>query len=217
MGDNTDSRAPQAAPLSAERLRAAFDRMLAPNPKTSPEVDAEAEAAPTPTGILEALLFARGRADERLRLAEVAALVPSLGVSELRRSVDRLNSEYESAGSPIEVGCTGDEASLGLRSGFEAVGDRLVGSARPAQLRGKALEALAIVAYRQPITLAQATAICGRQVKEQLRRLQRHGLVGVKKGETESDPARFVTTDRFLMTAGIESTEKLPRSEEFSD
>ncbi len=82
---------------------------------------------------------------------------------------------------------------------------------RPPRLSRAALEVLAIIAYRQPITRAEIEAIRGKNSDAVLEGLEARGLVSVV-GEkaTIGRPKLYGTTQRFLEVFGLQSLEELP-------
>ncbi len=82
---------------------------------------------------------------------------------------------------------------------------------RPTRLSRPALETLAIVAYRQPLTRAAIEAIRGVNCEAVLDSLERRGLVAeVDRQDTPGRPRLFGTTLRFLQIVGLERIEELP-------
>lgn len=89
--------------------------------------------------------------------------------------------------------------------------------ARPARLSQAAMETLAIVAYRQPVTRAEIEAIRGVSADGALNRLVDHDLVLVTgRADLPGRPIQYGTTDKFLEFVGIQSIEELPASDVLS-
>ena len=89
--------------------------------------------------------------------------------------------------------------------------ERFVLSSRQARLTKAALETLAIVAYKQPVTRHQITSIRGVNSDGVLRALQDKGLVEeAGREETPGRPALFATTPSFLERLGLPSLAALP-------
>ena len=104
-----------------------------------------------------------------------------------------------------------DEVQLVTRPQVAWAAQRALNPERPARLSRPALETLAIVAYRQPVTRAGIEAIRGVNCEAVLDSLERRGLV-TEVGRTESPghPRLFGTTLRFLQLVGLERIEQLP-------
>jgi len=93
--------------------------------------------------------------------------------------------------------------------------DRFDTVPRPSRLSGPALEALAIIAYRQPIGRLEVEYIRGVGSSGVIRTLQDRGMVEVVgRGEGLGRPLLYGTTGRFLEHFGFQSLEDLPRPED---
>lgn len=104
----------------------------------------------------------------------------------------------------------------------DVVGRFVVGTAQ-ARLSQAALETLAIIAYRQPITRARVSRVRGVGVDAVVRTLMARGLIA-EVGETESGARLYGTTSEFLEKMGLDSLEDLvplapylPAAEELDD
>ncbi len=94
--------------------------------------------------------------------------------------------------------------------------ERMVLEGQTARLSGPALETLAIVAYKQPISRAQLSAIRGVNVDATLRTLVQRGYVEESGHEpTPGNPALFATTKTFLDKLGLDSIDDLPPLADF--
>jgi segregation and condensation protein B len=88
---------------------------------------------------------------------------------------------------------------------------------RPQRLSPAALETLAIIAYRQPVTRAEIEAIRGVSVDSALNKiLERELVYVVGRAELPGRPLQYGTTDNFLEYCGIRSLEELPSSDVLS-
>ncbi|WP_309398300.1 SMC-Scp complex subunit ScpB [Cerasicoccus maritimus] len=89
--------------------------------------------------------------------------------------------------------------------------------ARPMRLSQAAMETLAIVAYRQPVTRAELEAIRGVSADGAINRLLEHELVVVTgRADLPGRPIQYGSTDKFLEFIGIQSIEELPASDVLS-
>jgi segregation and condensation protein B len=127
------------------------------------------------------------------RLAEVCALLerePPLGLA-LQRHADQLQ--------------------LTTAPGSAAVVERFLGAPPPVRLSRAALEALAIIAYRQPVTRGEIDAIRGVNSDSAVSTLLGRGLVAeVGRRETVGRPALLATTPDCLQYLGLGSLQELP-------
>jgi len=94
--------------------------------------------------------------------------------------------------------------------------ERFVLSGQSARLSAAALETLAIVAYKQPISRAQVSAIRGVNVDGVMRTLQQRGYIAeVGKDPTPGNPSMFATTALFLEKLGLNDVDELPSLGDF--
>jgi segregation and condensation protein B len=136
--------------------------------------------------------------------------------SELTAALEQLAREHETAARSYRLVCvagawqfvTQPECAQWLRA--------LVGvKARPTRLSQPALETLAIIAYRQPLTRAEAEQIRGVNVDGVMQTLTERGLVEVTgRAEVVGRPQTYGTTALFLEYFGLRGLEDLPAADE---
>lgn len=86
---------------------------------------------------------------------------------------------------------------------------------KPARLSGPALETLAIIAYRQPITKADIEAVRGVSVDGVLQKIIDRGLVKIAgRAETPGKPLLYATSDLFMEHFGVKEIDELPNAAE---
>ena len=92
---------------------------------------------------------------------------------------------------------------------------QLFPAAKPARLTPPALETLAIIAYRQPITRADVEAVRGVAIESVLQTIMERGLVKIAgRAEVPGRPLLYETTQFFLEHFGLRNLDELPNSEE---
>lgn len=92
---------------------------------------------------------------------------------------------------------------------------QLYPESKPARLSGPALETLAIVAYRQPITKADIEAVRGVAVDGMMQTLLEKGLISIAgRAEVPGRPLLYATTEGFLEHFGLRSVDELPNASE---
>lgn len=156
---------------------------------------------------IESLLFVSGRP---LELAELRKL---LGANEesLHEGLETLEYELESQGRGIRLQRLGEQVQLVTAPENARYVAALLGLPMSAKLTPAALETMAVIAYRQPITRSQIEAIRGVNSDRALASLIQYGLVcEVGRAQTVGRPALFATTPEFLQQFGITSLEQLP-------
>lgn len=177
-----------------------------------PEEPAAGEHELTP--IIEALLFA---SDRLLDSGELAELSGAEDGHQVRRLVQSLQQQYEAEGRAFCIEEVAGGFRMVTRPDYHHWVGRLKESDRRETLSQAAMETLAIVAYRQPITRAEVEDIRGVQSNYILRSLIEKDLVRVAgKSDELGRPLLYGTTRRFLEVFGLGSLEELPEMEELS-
>ena len=158
--------------------------------------------------IVEALLFVGGAPLSGARACEV---MQSVTAEEFAQAVAALNRHYRDQGRPYRIQPRDQGYELAIRPDFSVVRDRLLGGTREARLSAAALDTLALVAYRQPVTRQEVESLRGADSLAPLRQLVRLGLVAVQRGEAGQTEVRYGTTARFLRQFGLRGLDDLPR------
>jgi segregation and condensation protein B len=192
---------PRRRPPRRKKTAAATPAEIAPGPDLRSEELARLEAA---------LYLAREPLSPR-RLAKLARLDDGTRARSLLRELKQLQ---EAAGSAFRVEQIAGGFQLLTRGPFGPWIRRLLATPPETRLSAAALETLAIVAYRQPVTRAEIEAIRGVGCEEMLRHLLDRDFVGIG-GRTEEigRPNVYQTTNRFLRAFGLARIEDLPRLE----
>lgn len=166
----------------------------------------------TKLAALESLLFVAG--DEGLTLEEVTSLleVTPLEAHNLATSLKRKYEENEHTGLTLIE--TRRRYQMATKKEYSELIREYAVSPFSAHLSQAALETLAIIAYRQPITRMDIDEIRGVQSQAMLQRLQLRGLVrDVGRAETPGRPILYGTTDYFMNYFGLTDLEDLPSAE----
>jgi segregation and condensation protein B len=181
-----------------------------PRASESPPVE-EAASPPPLRRIIEAMLFVGGAP---LTAARAAEAVRGLTVEQFRDLLDELNRDYRQQGRPYRIQVREQGCELVLQPQFRGVLDRLYGSTREARLSPAALDVLALVAYRQPLTKQDVEGLRGAESAGALRQLVRLGLIAVQRGEADQREVMYSTTSRFLTLFQLRSLDDLPRTQD---
>jgi segregation and condensation protein B len=122
---------------------------------------------------------------------------------ELTAALEQLAREHETAARSYRLAC--------VAGSWQLVGVKL----RPSRLSQPALETLAIIAYRQPITRAEVEQIRGVNVDGTMQTIMERGLVeSVGRAEVVGRPNTYGTTALFLEYFGLRGLEDLPAADE---
>ena len=160
--------------------------------------------------VIESLLYVAGRP---LELNELRKLLP-LEQARLREAVTSLAEDCEREGRGIRVQRMGDSVQFVSAPENARFVASLLGLPTQVKLTTAALETLAVVAYRQPITRSQIEFIRGVNSDRALASLVQHGLATeVGRAATVGRPTLFGTTSEFLQQFGLSSIDALPRPE----
>ena len=159
---------------------------------------------------LEAVLFLAEGALSARKLTQLATLAE---VSEVRELVAALNRAYDQAGTAFRIEEVAKGFRLLTRPEYTFWLDKLHRRQAAVKLSPPAMETLAIVAYRQPITRADIEAIRGVQCSDMLKQLMDRGLVRIA-GEDDSlgRPFLYETTRQFLELFGLGHLDDLPHA-----
>ena len=208
--------APQAQPADEEPRRAAnavpSDNHSAQDaPQTDKAALLESDEAKQ---IIENLLFITDRPLKPSRIAEVVETVNAKRVLEI---IDELAKEYADTGRAIRILEIGGGYQMCTKPEYGRWVRRLYNEKMTTRLSNAALETLAIIAYKQPVTRAEMEMIRGVDVAAPLERLLERGLVRVLgKRDTIGRPMVYGTTDEFLRLFGLNKISELPDLQVFA-
>jgi segregation and condensation protein B len=179
--------------------------------------------------ILEALLFSAQKPLSVKELREVLAntaeaegadataqSLAKIKESELAAALEQIAAEHQTARRSYRLACVAGAWQFVTQPEFGPWLKALVGvKARPPRLSQPALETLAIIAYRQPLTRAEIEQIRGVNVDAVMQTLMERGLVeAVGRAEVVGRPPTYGTAPLFLEYFGLASLEDLPAADE---
>jgi|SRR5437660_8508967 len=157
--------------------------------------------------VIESLLFVSGRP---LELAELCKLL-DVAEEPLRRGLLALERDLVGQARGIRLQRLGGQIQLVTAPEHARYIAALLGLPMTAKLTSAAMETLAVIAYRQPVTRSQIEAVRGVNSDRALASLIQHGLVAeIGRAQTVGRPALFATTAEFLQLFGLTSLEELP-------
>ena len=164
-----------------------------------------------------------GRAIEAILLVAVEPVPPGLLAELLEEPVEQVEGALEALGAGYEAERRGfvlariaGGARLQTHPDLSPYVERFANRDVSHRLSTAALETLAIVAYRQPVSRAQITSLRGVNVDGVTRLLEQRGYIEVVgRAEGPGQPALYGTTDLFLERLGMDSLDQLPPVEDF--
>ena len=214
--DATDIDAPADPP---DTIGAATDADLAdPDPTDAQAADAdpadadELTAEPTQVwitdlpGALEAVLLI---VDAPVPETDLAAAVGH-PVPVVRQELAALAQRFAATGSGIDLRQVGDGWRFYTRDRFAPVVERFVLDGTATRLSKAAMETLAVIAYRQPITRSRIAAVRGVNVDGVIRTLTARGMVQDVGTDAETGGLLYATTELFLERLGLSGLDELP-------
>ncbi|MBA4071909.1 MAG: SMC-Scp complex subunit ScpB [Gemmatimonas sp.] len=164
--------------------------------------------------LLEAALFASPRP---IPTDELATLDTEASPAALQAALDELREHYDVDGHAVELVDAGGGWQILTRPEYTEAIEHAQMAVRPRRLSPAALETLAIVAYRQPISRAEVEEIRGVDVGSVLKSLHERGLIDVVgRSEALGRPLLYGTTDAFLEQFALRHLEELPRTDELA-
>ncbi|WP_428897733.1 segregation and condensation protein B [Parelusimicrobium proximum] len=164
--------------------------------------------------IIENLLFITDRPITPKRICEV---VDTLKEDEALELIFLLQREYNETKRAIAITEVGGGWQMSTKPEYGTWVRRLYNENKTARLSNAALETLAIIAYKQPITRTEVEQIRGVDISAPLDKLLDRGLVkAVGKKEAVGRPMMYGTTEEFLRMFGFNSISELPDVEKFA-
>ena len=155
---------------------------------------------------LEAVLMAADAPQQPADLAHVL----DCDAAEVETALEGLRDDYDAQGRGFELRRTALGWRFASRADYEPVVAAFVTDGQSVRLSQAAMEALAIIAYQQPVTRAQVAAIRGVNSDGVIRLLSVHGLIRQDGVDPQTHAALLVTSDAFLERMGLDSLDRLP-------
>ncbi|MEU5566906.1 SMC-Scp complex subunit ScpB [Micromonospora musae] len=192
-GEGAAVRVPKKQPAARRRVAVA--------PEPPPELD-DAELR----GALEAILLVVDEPVAEATLAEVLEQPPA----RVGAMLDQIAAGYTASGYGFELRRAAGGWRLYTRPEYAGYVERFVLEGQSVRLTQAALETLAVVAYKQPVTRSRISAIRGVNCDGVIRTLVTRGLVEECGSEPESGAFLYRTTTLFLEKLGLNTVDELP-------
>lgn len=179
---------------------------------------------PSQNSIIEALIFA---SDEPLSPAQIVDIFGILIEGErthrltqeiVLRTVDELNAAYQSTGRPFRIVHVAGGYQFATLQEYAIWLGKMLRERSRRKLSVSALETLAVVAYKQPVTKPEIESIRGVNVDYVLRTLLERNMVAIiGRAATPGRPLLYGTTKQFLKHFGINDLSDLPKPREIDE
>lgn len=164
--------------------------------------------------IVEALVLS---SPEPISAARLAEIIPYCDPGEVKDLVNELNTEYAEQDRSFEIWEVAGGFQIRTRAEFSGYLQKLQ-KERALRLSQAALETLAIIAYRQPVTRAEIEDVRGVDAGATVKSLlERHLIRIAGQREVPGRPMLYGTTRRFLEIFGLESLKNLPTLRELDE
>jgi len=164
--------------------------------------------------VLEALLFS---SEKPLTLEQLKFALDNLETTEIRKTLEELRAEYESANRGLRI--------IEIAGGFQMITApdyaiflrKLHKDRKVERLSRQALETLAIIAYKQPVTRFEIESLRNVNIDGVVKSLLDKDIIRIAgRRKAPGRPFVFGTTKKFLEHFGLKSLEELPKMEDFS-
>ncbi len=165
--------------------------------------------------ILEALLFA---SDTPLTIQKLKELLEVSSVKDIREGLDALDKHYQNSGSAMKIIEIAGGYQIVSKEDYASYVQKLYKGRQASRLTQRALETLAIIAYKQPITKHEIENIRGVNVDGVVKTLLERNLVTIEgRQKAPGNPLLYGTTKYFLEYFGLKSLDALPKLKEIDE
>ncbi|MDD5197100.1 MAG: SMC-Scp complex subunit ScpB [Candidatus Omnitrophota bacterium] len=164
--------------------------------------------------VIEALLLA---SEKPLPLEQIRVVLDNLDLPEARRLIEELKLEYEEANRGIRIAEIAGGFQMITAAAFAPFLKKLFKDRNTEKLSKPALETLAIIAYKQPLTRLEIELLRNVNVDGVIKSLAGKNLIRIAgRKKAPGRPCVYGTTRQFLEHFGLKSLDDLPKIEEFS-
>ncbi|PIP20673.1 MAG: SMC-Scp complex subunit ScpB [Candidatus Omnitrophica bacterium CG23_combo_of_CG06-09_8_20_14_all_40_11] len=162
---------------------------------------------------IEALLFA---SEKPLMFEQIKDVLDNLATDEIRKTIEELKDEYEKTNRGMRI--------VEIAGGFQMIAApvftsflrKLYKGRRVERLSAPALETLAIIAYKQPVTRLEIESIRNVNIDGMIKSFLEKGLIRIAgRKKAPGRPKVYGTTRQFLEHFGLKSLDELPKIEGF--
>ncbi|MDP6570165.1 MAG: SMC-Scp complex subunit ScpB [Candidatus Marinimicrobia bacterium] len=165
--------------------------------------------------LVEVLLFA---SPDPLNQKKLNQILENEEMIDLKSTVVNLNEQYQKENKGLIIEKIAGGYQILSHPEYHVYIQRLFNKSRKIQLSRPALEALSVIAYRQPVSKAEVESIRGVECGSVISTLMERELITVKgRGSTPGRPLLFGTTRLFLESFGLESHNDLPKLNELNE
>jgi segregation and condensation protein B len=164
--------------------------------------------------VIEALIFVSGKPIGLEQIKKVTSVTEAVS---LRKIIEELRQEYESSGRGMRIVEVAGGFQMIAATNYAVFLKKLFKDRSPEKLSKPALESLAIIAYKQPLTRSEIESLRNVNVDGVMKSLLDKNLIRIcGRKKIPGRPFVYGTTREFLEHFGLKSLEDLPKIEEFT-
>jgi len=163
--------------------------------------------------VIEALLFA---SEKPLTLEQIKKVLDGMDTTQIRAILEELGRDYEQSGRGIRLAEIAGGFQIATFAGYSSFLKKLFKERNAQSLSRPALETLAIIAYKQPLTKLEVELLRNVNVDGVIKSLLEKNLIRISgRKKVAGRPFVYGTTRQFMEYFGLKSLEELPKMEEF--
>jgi segregation and condensation protein B len=211
-----EAREPALEGVAAEATGAGDDPAAEPSPEVSAAGDEGPVLPPAEIkAVLEALIFASPQPVTAREILKVLGGVPK---EDWQAALSELRAEYARDGRGLQIVEIASGWQITTRPEYNDWVRELLDPKTPTRLSIQALETLAVVAYKQPVTLPEIIDLRGVKSGGVMKTLLEKRLIRIEgRKEVVGRPILYGTTKQFLLHFGLKDLAELPKIEEFAE
>ena len=165
--------------------------------------------------VIEALIFS---SDRPLAIEQIKKVLDNLEATEIRAIIEALKGDYEAARRGMRIMEVAGGFQMTTAPDYAVFLKKLYKQKRAERLSRPALETLAIIAYKQPVTKLEIESLRSVNIDGVMENLTEKGLVRIAgRKKAPGRPLVFGTTRQFLEHFGLKSLDELPKIENFGN
>jgi segregation and condensation protein B len=210
MADETKDAGPATEPVTEAAVAADVEAAVSAAAEEHPPLPPDQVRA-----VLEALVFA---SPQPLTARELAQVLPGVPKEAWRAALADLQSDYAREGRGLQLVEVANGWQITTRPEFHEYIRELIDPRAPSRLSIQALETLAVIAYKQPVTLPEIIDLRGVKSAGVIKTLLEKRLIRITgRKEVVGRPMLYGTTREFLLRFGLKDLGELPKIEEFAE
>lgn len=165
--------------------------------------------------VIESLIFV---AEEPITVKQLAAILDGETKADIEAAAEALVEEFKARAGGLEIRTLANGYQIRTRPEYSEYVRRYLKSQPSARLSMAALETLAVIAYKQPITIPEILEIRGVTSTSAIKTLLDRRLIAAKgHKQVVGRPMMYGTSEDFLIQFGLNDLSELPNLEDFED